>query len=81
MEQFPNLAPIGMDGPMLDLETAPRRRFGLIAAGVLGLMALYVVGLDTGLLLSVVQGRIAVDPMLIHELIHDARHIAAFPCH
>ena len=42
---------------------------------------LYLVGLDQGVLLSVFQGELAFDQNLIHELVHDARHAAAFPCH
>jgi cobalt transporter subunit CbtB len=59
---------------------APRGR-GAIVAGLIGLALLYVVGLDQGVLLSVVQGDMAFDQNLIHELVHDARHSAAFPCH
>jgi hypothetical protein len=61
----------------------PARRQGktrlLVAA--LGLFALYVVGLDQGALLSLVQGSVAFDQNLIHEAVHDARHAAGFPCH
>ena len=53
-------------------------RIGLV---LLGLFALYVVGLDQGRLLSVVQGQAALDQNLIHEFVHDARHTAGFPCH
>ena len=53
-----------------------------LAVGVLGgLLSLYVVALDQGLLLSLVQGAPAFDMNLIHELVHDARHAAGFPCH
>jgi hypothetical protein len=52
-----------------------------ILIGVLGAFALYVLGLDQGVLLSVIQGELAFDQNLIHELVHDARHAAAFPCH
>jgi len=52
-----------------------------ILVGLLGAFALYVFGLDQGLLLSVAQGQVAFDQNLIHELVHDARHAAAFPCH
>ncbi len=55
-----------------------RARLGAL---LLGLVMLYIVGLDQGLLLSVVQGELAFDQNLIHELVHDARHTAAFPCH
>jgi hypothetical protein len=52
-----------------------------LIAVVAALMLLYVVGLDNGLLLSVAQGDLAFDQNIIHELVHDARHTAAFPCH
>ena len=53
------------------------------ALPLLGLFAaaFYVVGLDQGWLLSLVQGGVAFDQNLIHELVHDARHVAGFPCH
>lgn len=53
----------------------------LIAASALALALLYLVGLDQGLLLSLVQGPAAFDQNLIHEFVHDARHAAGFPCH
>ena len=49
--------------------------------GVAGLALLFVVGLDQGQLLSVVQGSAAFDMNVIHEFVHDARHAAGFPCH
>jgi hypothetical protein len=52
-----------------------------LALGVLGLFMLYVVGLDQGFLLSLVEGQTSFDQNLIHEFVHDARHSAAFPCH
>ena len=48
---------------------------------LLGLFAFYVVALDQGFLLSLVQGQAAFDMNLIHEAVHDARHAAGFPCH
>ena len=51
------------------------------AAILVGLFMLYLIGLDQGMLLSVVQGELAFDQNFIHELVHDARHTAAFPCH
>ncbi len=53
----------------------------LVAAVVLGLFALYVLALDQGLFLSLFQGDIAFNMNLLHELVHDARHMAGFPCH
>lgn len=54
----------------------------LLGAALLGfLLLIYLVAVDQGFLLSLVQGNIAFDQSLIHELTHDARHAAGFPCH
>lgn len=62
---------------------APSRERPAILLGALAvaLFALYVVGGDQGLLLSLAQGASAFDQNLIHEAVHDARHAAGFPCH
>lgn len=60
--------------------TVTRRRAPLLGL-IVSLVALYVLGLDQGLLLSAIQGDLAYHQNLIHELLHDARHTAAFPCH
>lgn len=52
-----------------------------LAALLLALFLLYVLGLDQGFILSLVQGDFAFDQNLIHEAVHDARHAAGFPCH
>ena len=59
------------------------RNPALIYAGaaVLSLLAFYIVALDQGYLLSLIQGKAAFDMNYIHELLHDARHAAGFPCH
>jgi cobalt transporter subunit CbtB len=51
--------------------------------GLLGaaLIAFYVLALDQGWILSLFQGDRAFDLNLIHEAVHDARHVAGFPCH
>jgi cobalt transporter subunit CbtB len=48
---------------------------------MLGAFGLYALALDQGFLLSLFQGAPAFDMNLIHELIHDTRHAAGFPCH
>ncbi len=53
----------------------------LAGAVVLSLVALYLLALDQGLFLSLFQGDIAFDMNILHELVHDARHVAGFPCH
>jgi len=51
---------------------------GIVMVGIFGL---YALALDQGVLLSLFQGAPAFDMNLIHELIHDTRHAAGFPCH
>jgi len=53
----------------------------LVSATGLGLFVLYLLALDQGFFLSLIQGDIAFDMNLLHELVHDARHVAGFPCH
>jgi len=60
---------------------AAANRGVLVGAVGLGLFALYLLALDQGLFLSLFQGDIAFDMNLLHELVHDARHVAGFPCH
>jgi hypothetical protein len=45
------------------------------------LMLFFTLLLDQGQTLSLIQGQIAYQQQLIHELVHDARHTAAAPCH
>ena len=42
---------------------------------------IFVVGFDQGQLFSIVMGDKAFDQMYLHELTHDLRHAAGFPCH
>jgi uncharacterized membrane protein SpoIIM required for sporulation len=53
----------------------------LAVAALLALLGLFVLGFDQGQTLAFVQGDVAYQLNLIHELVHDARHAAAFPCH
>ena len=42
---------------------------------------LFFVGYDQGHLFSIVLGEQAFEDLYIHELTHDMRHAAGFPCH
>ena len=53
----------------------------LLSFTVLGVFSLYLVGFDQGYLLAIFQGHSALVQNMFHELVHDARHVAAFPCH
>ncbi len=42
---------------------------------------LFFVGYDQGHIFSIVLGEQAFEDLYIHELTHDMRHAAGFPCH
>ena len=56
-------------------------KFAIIALAAIFVFGMFVVGYDQGQLLSVVFGEQAYVDMYIHELTHDMRHAAGFPCH
>ncbi|HXG73518.1 MAG: CbtB domain-containing protein [Candidatus Nitrosotenuis sp.] len=56
-------------------------KIAIIALAAIFAFGLFVVGYDQGHLLSVVFGDQAYADMYIHELTHDMRHAAGFPCH
>ena len=49
----------------------------LIIAG----LGIFAVGFDQGHLFSIAFGQEAFDSLYLHELTHDMRHAAGFPCH
>ncbi len=56
----------------------------IIALAILGIifgLGLFVVGYDQGHIFSLVIGGQAYDEIYLHELTHDMRHAAGFPCH
>ena len=50
----------------------------LVSVFVLGL---FVVGFDQGHIFSMFHGESAFIDQFLHELTHDMRHAAGFPCH
>jgi len=52
----------------------------LLLVGIFA-FGLFVVGYDQGHLFSIVMGEEAFDELYMHELFHDMRHAAGFPCH
>ena len=65
---------------MLAFEWHPSFR-SLVALAAVFVAGLFMVGFDQGHLFSLVQGEVALDEMFMHELTHDIRHAAGFPCH
>lgn len=53
----------------------------VILLGVIFAFGMFVVGFDQGHLFSIIQGAEAFDELYLHELTHDMRHAAGFPCH
>jgi len=55
--------------------------FAITLLAVIFVVGLFVVGYDQGHIFSVVLGEQAYEDLYIHELTHDMRHAAGFPCH
>lgn len=57
----------------------PKLAIGILS--VVLLFGLFMIGYDQGQLFSIVQGEKAFEDLFVHELFHDMRHAAGFPCH
>ena len=55
--------------------------FAIVALAIIFAVGLFVVGHDQGHIFSIVLGEQAYEDLYIHELTHDMRHAAGFPCH
>jgi hypothetical protein len=55
--------------------------FSIIILSAVFVFGLFIVGYDQGHIFSLVQGEHAYTEQFIHELTHDIRHAAGFPCH
>jgi len=53
----------------------------IVALSIIFATGLFVVGFDQGHIFSPVYGEQAFTDLYIHELTHDMRHAAGFPCH
>ncbi|EPA05709.1 CbtB domain-containing protein [Candidatus Nitrosarchaeum limnium] len=53
----------------------------IVALAIIFAAGLFVVGFDQGHIFSLVYGDQAYQDLYIHELTHDMRHAAGFPCH
>jgi len=47
----------------------------------ISIIGLFVVGFDQGHIFSMINGESAFIDQFLHELTHDMRHAAGFPCH
>ena len=55
--------------------------YALVLLAAIFVFGLFFVGYDKGHIFSVVIGEKAFEDLYIHELTHDMRHAAGFPCH
>ncbi len=53
----------------------------IVVLAIIFVAGLFVVGFDQGHIFSLVYGEEAFQDLYIHELTHDMRHAAGFPCH
>ena len=56
-------------------------KLAIVALAIIFAVGLFVVGFDQGHIFSLVYGEQAFTDLSIHELTHDLRHAAGFPCH
>ena len=56
-------------------------KLAIVALAIVFAAGLFVVGFDQGHIFSLVYGEQAFSDLYIHELTHDMRHAAGFPCH
>jgi len=55
--------------------------FAIAVLAFIFAFGLFVVGFDQGHIFSIAFGEQAFEDLYIHELTHDMRHAAGFPCH
>jgi len=61
-----------------------KSRWPLVSIVILAVICgfvLFLVGYDQGHLFSLMIGEQAFEDLYLHELTHDMRHAAGFPCH
>ncbi len=56
-------------------------KLAIVVLVIVFAVGLFLVGFDQGHIFSVVYGEQAFTDLYIHELTHDMRHAAGFPCH
>jgi len=55
--------------------------FAIVVLAIIFAFGLFIVGYDQGQIFSLVYGDQAYTDLYLHELFHDMRHAAGFPCH
>ena len=61
------------------MQTVPKSVFVILVT--ISMIGFFVVGFDQGHLFSLIHGESSFTEQFLHELTHDMRHAAGFPCH
>ena len=65
----------------ISLSTSGIPIYAVVILAFVFAFGIFIVGFDQGQLFSIVMGDKAFDQSYLHELTHDLRHAAGFPCH
>ena len=61
------------------VHTVPKSVLAILVT--ISMIGFFVVGFDQGHLFSLIYGESSFAEQFLHELTHDMRHAAGFPCH
>ena len=61
------------------IQTVPKSVLAILVT--ISMIGFFVVGFDQGHLFSLIYGESSFAEQFLHELTHDMRHAAGFPCH
>jgi len=56
-------------------------KVALVILASVFIIGLFIVGFDQGHVFSIIYGESSFTEQFLHELTHDMRHAAGFPCH
>ncbi len=56
-------------------------KVALVILASIFVIGLFIVGFDQGHIFSIIYGESSFTEQFLHELTHDMRHAAGFPCH
>jgi len=61
------------------INAVPKVALAILAS--IFVIGLFIVGFDQGHVFSIIYGESSFTEQFLHELTHDMRHAAGFPCH
>ena len=61
------------------INTVPKVALAILTS--VFVIGLFIVGFDQGHISSIIYGESSFTEQFLHELTHDMRHAAGFPCH